>query len=82
MIDIVAELRGYLHDLIGPEPPVPTRVLRGALGDIERLRALVGPTTLPPLPFGAPAGCVCPPGAEAGCRGPFCPRQPMSITAA
>ncbi len=22
-------------------------------------------------------GCVCPPGAEATCRGPLCPRQPI-----
>lgn len=24
----------------------------------------------------ATRGCVCPPGAEATCRGPLCPRQP------
>lgn len=22
-----------------------------------------------------PNGCICPPGAEAGCRGPLCPRR-------
>lgn len=22
-------------------------------------------------------GCACPPGAEAGCRGPLCPRRPL-----
>lgn len=27
-----------------------------------------------------PHGCVCPPGAEATCKGPLCPRQPI-ITA-
>lgn len=24
-----------------------------------------------------PAGCVCPAGAEAGCKGPMCPRRAM-----
>ena len=34
----------------------------------------------PALPF-APAGCACPAGAEAGCRGALCPRQPWKVTA-
>ncbi|MGI4946885.1 MAG: hypothetical protein ACRYHQ_41075 [Janthinobacterium lividum] len=24
-----------------------------------------------------PRGCICPAGAEAGCRGPYCPRLPF-----
>ena len=31
------------------------------------------PNTLMP-----PAGCICPPGAEATCQGPLCPRRGVS----
>lgn len=27
-----------------------------------------------------PHGCICPPGAEAGCRGFACPRRPTALT--
>lgn len=27
-----------------------------------------------------PHGCVCPAGAESGCRGPGCPRQALVVT--
>ena len=31
----------------------------------------------PMQPMLAQRGCVCPPGSEATCRGPMCPRQPI-----
>lgn len=34
----------------------------------------------PALPI-TPAGCACPAGAEAACRGALCPRRPWTVTA-
>lgn len=32
-------------------------------------------TSFPPPPPPIPQGCICPPGAELTCQGPFCPRR-------
>lgn len=41
-------------------------------GWVETLRKLMRPP--PPMMPGS-AGCMCPPGAERGCSGVFCPRR-------
>lgn len=46
----------------------------------------VGPMlpTYQPLPFAIdtrPRGCICPPGAEASCKGIDCPRNPPRVSA-
>ena len=43
-----------------------------------------GPVVPEPKPIapglGQGNGCICPPGAERTCRGPFCPRVPWKLT--
>lgn len=41
--------------------------------DEQRVREMIAEAMRP----GAARGCICPPGAEATCRGIMCPRTPL-----
>ena len=41
----------------------------------------LGPVKPDPAPVVSAQGCICPPGSEATCQGPFCPRKPWALRA-